>query len=69
MAATEVLAAPASAGATYIDVTDPAHPVAGVGSDVVTAAGLATTGSQSSDGASASQTAPAAQPSTSTPGT
>ena len=31
VAATAVLAAPTSAGATYIDVTDPARPAAGVG--------------------------------------
>ena len=31
VAATEVLAAPGSAGAAYIDVTDPARPAAGVG--------------------------------------
>jgi len=46
-AATDVLAAPASAGAAYIDVSDPERPAAGVGSQALTAAGLATTGSQS----------------------
>lgn len=47
-AATAVLADPSSAGASYVDVTDPAHPVAGVGAQAVAAAGLATTGSASS---------------------
>lgn len=46
MAATEVLADPSSAGATYIDVTDPARPAAGVSAQAVAAAGLATSGSQ-----------------------
>jgi cell division protein FtsQ len=45
-AATLVLASPASAGAPYIDVSDPARPAAGVGSQVLSAAGLATSGSQ-----------------------
>jgi cell division protein FtsQ len=44
VAATEVLADPSSAGATYIDVTDPARPAAGVSEQAVAAAGLATTG-------------------------
>ena len=43
--ATEVLADPSSAGASYIDVTDPARPAAGVGAQAVVAAGLATTAS------------------------
>ena len=50
VAATEVLAAPSSAGATYIDVTDPARPDAGVSQQAVTAAGLATAGSQPATG-------------------
>jgi cell division protein FtsQ len=54
VAATEVLADPSSAGATYIDVTDPARPVAGVSPAAVAAAGLAT-GSSGSAG-SAGQT-------------
>jgi cell division protein FtsQ len=45
--ATAVLAAPSSAGASYIDVTDPSRPAAGVSEQAVTAAGLATTGAQS----------------------
>ncbi len=65
VAATEVLAAPSSAGAAYIDVTDPARPAAGVGAEALAAAGLATTSSQASasgaQGASASQ-APTASP-------
>ncbi|HEY1514892.1 MAG TPA: FtsQ-type POTRA domain-containing protein [Solirubrobacteraceae bacterium] len=67
-AATEVLAAPTSAGATYIDVTDPAHPVAGVSSGAVSAAGLAAAPSQAAtDGTP--QAGVDSQPSTSTPGT
>jgi cell division protein FtsQ len=49
-AATEVLAAPGSAGAAYIDVTDPSMPAAGVGSQALSAAGLATSGSQTAGG-------------------
>jgi cell division protein FtsQ len=59
-AAVAVLAAPASAGASYIDVSDPAMPAAGVGAQALSAAGLATSGSQTSgttsEGTSASQT-------------
>ena len=47
VAATDVLADPSSAGAAYIDVTDPARPAAGVGGQAVAAAGLATAGSSS----------------------
>jgi cell division protein FtsQ len=45
-AVTEVLAAPSSAGAEYIDVTDPIRPAAGTGSDSgsTTQSGAATTG-------------------------
>jgi cell division protein FtsQ len=46
VAATEVLADPTSAGAAYIDVTDPARPAAGVNEQAVAAAGLVTSGSQ-----------------------
>jgi cell division protein FtsQ len=56
-AATQVLADSSSSGASYIDVTDPAHPAAGVGAQAVVAAGLATTGtSGSSTSTSTSQT-------------
>ncbi|HUA70605.1 MAG TPA: FtsQ-type POTRA domain-containing protein [Solirubrobacteraceae bacterium] len=59
-AAVAVLAAPASAGASYIDVSDPAMPAAGVGAQALPAAGLATNASQTSgstsEGTSASQT-------------
>jgi cell division protein FtsQ len=48
LAATEVLADASSAGATYIDVTDPARPAAGASEQAVAAAGLASTGSQTS---------------------
>ncbi len=51
-AAAAVLAAPASAGATYIDVSDPAMPAAGVGAQALAAAGLATSGTQSAGGGS-----------------
>jgi cell division protein FtsQ len=44
VSATDVLADPSSAGASYIDVNDSAHPVAGVSPQAVAAAGLATTG-------------------------
>ena len=46
-AATEVLADPASAGASYVDVTDPSRPAAGASPQAVAAAGLATTGAGS----------------------
>jgi cell division protein FtsQ len=45
-AAIAVLADPGSAGASYIDVTDPARPVAGASPQAVAAAGLATSGAQ-----------------------
>ena len=53
-AAAAVLAAPGSADASYIDVSDPARPAAGVSSQALSAAGLATsgTGSQTSGGSS-----------------
>jgi len=47
-AATQVLADSSSAGASYIDVTDPADPAAGVSAQAVAAAGLATTGTSGS---------------------
>ncbi|HTU87365.1 MAG TPA: FtsQ-type POTRA domain-containing protein [Solirubrobacteraceae bacterium] len=49
--ATEVLADPSSAGASYVDVSDPARPAAGVSEQAVAAAGLATTGSSDASGA------------------
>jgi cell division protein FtsQ len=67
-AATEVLAAPGSAGAAYIDVSDPARPAAGVSSQELSAAGLATSGSQASS-AGGSQSPAGTQASTSSPGT
>jgi cell division protein FtsQ len=66
VAATEVLAAPSSAGAAYIDVTDPARPAAGVGTQALAAAGLATTSSSSS--VSGSQGTSAGGASTASPG-
>jgi cell division protein FtsQ len=62
VAAIAVLADPSSAGATYIDVSDPARPAAGASEQAVAAAGLATTGSQASS--SGSQTASTPQAST-----
>ena len=50
---TDVLADPGSAGASYIDVTDPARPAAGVGANAVSAAGLSAAGSSATVGASA----------------
>jgi len=49
--ATMVLADPSSAGADYIDVSDPSRPAAGVSEAAVAAAGLITT--ESSDGSGA----------------
>ena len=69
VAATAVLATPTSAGATYIDVTDPARPAAGVGPQALTAAGLATTASQTSAGSAGGQAASSSQASASTGGT
>jgi cell division protein FtsQ len=46
-AAAAVLAAPGSAGASYIDVSDPQRPAAGVSSQALSAAGLATSGNGS----------------------
>jgi cell division protein FtsQ len=65
-AAVAVLAAPASAGASYIDVSDPAMPAAGVGAEALAAAGLATSGSQTAS--SGSQGTSADQTSTPAPG-
>jgi cell division protein FtsQ len=64
-AATEVLADPSSAGASYIDVTDPAHPAAGASAQAVAAAGLASTGSAATAQASTPSQA-TTQPSTGT---
>jgi cell division protein FtsQ len=46
-AVTEVLANSSSAGTQYIDVTDPARPAAGTGSDSVTASSGSSTGASS----------------------
>jgi cell division protein FtsQ len=56
VAATEVLADSSSAGASYIDVSEPSHPVAGVGAQAVAAAGLATTGASGTSGSAGSST-------------
>jgi cell division protein FtsQ len=52
VSATEVLADQSSAGASYVDVSDPARPAAGVSEAAVAAAGLATSGSSDASGAS-----------------
>jgi cell division protein FtsQ len=65
-AATAVLADPSSAGASYIDVTDPSRPAAGVSQQAVAAAGLASTGSQATGSQAAGSQA--AGPSTSSSG-
>ena len=67
-AAATVLAAPGSAGASYIDVSDPERPAAGVSSQELSVAGLATSGSTSPTAGTSSQGATASQPSTSSPG-
>ena len=68
VAATEVLGDPSSAGATYIDVTDPARPGAGVSEQAVTAAGLSSGGSQAAAGSLATGPQVAGSQSTGTPG-
>lgn len=60
IAATEVLADPTSAGASYIDVTDPSLPAAGASPGAVAAAGLSPSPSSSATGSSGSTTASAA---------
>jgi hypothetical protein len=49
-AAAAVLAAPGSADASYIDVSDPERPAAGVSSQALSAAGLAASGNGSQTG-------------------
>ncbi len=51
VAVSEVLGDPSSAGATYIDVSDPAHPAAGAGTGTGSAAGSAGTTTSSQTGA------------------
>jgi cell division protein FtsQ len=51
-----VLADPSSAGASYVDVTDPSRPAAGVSEAAVAAAGLITTGNSNTTGAGGSAT-------------
>jgi len=64
-AATEVLADSSSAGATYIDVTDPSRPAAGASPAAVVAAGLAT--GSTSGAAQTGTVTSAATPGASTP--
>jgi cell division protein FtsQ len=59
IAATEVLADPSSAGAIYIDVTDPSRPAAGASPQAVAAAGLAPTATSSATASAASASASA----------
>ncbi|MBV9415206.1 MAG: hypothetical protein JO363_09540, partial [Solirubrobacterales bacterium] len=68
VAATEVLADPSSAGATYLDVTDPARPGAGVSEQAVTAAGLSPGGSQAAAGSLATGPQVTGSPSTDSQG-
>ncbi len=72
IAATEVLADPGSAGATYIDVTDPVRPAAGAGAASAGAAGASASAAAgtptSATGGSASGAAAAQSGSASTPG-
>jgi cell division protein FtsQ len=63
-AATEVLADPTSAGASYIDVTDPSRPAAGASPQAVAAAGLAPSPTDSTTSGTASATGSTAAPST-----
>jgi cell division protein FtsQ len=63
-AATEVLADPTSAGASYIDVTDPSRPAAGASPQSVAAAGLAPSQTDSATSGTASATGSTAAPST-----
>jgi hypothetical protein len=63
IAATEVLADPGSAGAAYVDVTDPVRPAAGAG-----AAGAAGAGAAGAAGGSAATTGAPAAGSSGTPG-
>ena len=74
-AATEVLADPTSAGAMYIDVTDPSRPAAGSSPQAVAAAGLSpgpsstpTSGIAATSGSAASSGAAQSPPSSSTSG-
>lgn len=57
IAATEVLADPSSAGAIYVDVSDPSRPVAGASPQAVAAAGLAPSATSSATGSTTSATA------------
>ncbi|HJS95356.1 MAG TPA: FtsQ-type POTRA domain-containing protein [Solirubrobacteraceae bacterium] len=59
VAATEVLADSSSAGAIYVDVTDPSRPVAGASPQAVAAAGLAPSAMSSAAVSTASATASA----------
>jgi cell division septal protein FtsQ len=65
----DVLADPGSAGAAYIDVTDPQHPAAGVGTGAVAAAGLAGGGVSSSPSAATGSPAAATGTAASATGT
>jgi cell division protein FtsQ len=54
IAATEVLADPSSAGALYVDVSDPSRPVAGSSPEAVAAAGLAPSATGAATGSTSS---------------
>lgn len=68
IAATEVLADPTSAGASYIDVTDPSLPAAGASPAAVAAAGLSPGPADSTTSTSGSGTADSAASSSSSGG-
>ena len=66
-AVTAVLASSTSAGADYIDVTDPGRPAAGTGADTATASSSAGSSTGSSSAAGSPSTATSTVPSTPTP--
>jgi cell division septal protein FtsQ len=68
-AAAEVLADPGSAGAVYLDVTDPSRPAAGSASDGTTASGSATSTPATAGGSASSTAATGGGSATSAPAT
>jgi cell division protein FtsQ len=65
-AVTEVLASSGSAGAQYIDVTDPSRPAAGTGTDSLSSSGAPAASGTSAAGSAATPTAPTATAPTAT---
>jgi cell division protein FtsQ len=68
VAASEVLGDPSSAGASYIDVTDPSRPAAGASPAAVAAAGLATSGAGGTASGGQTSTATSATTNAAAPG-